>query len=92
MNKPTLAILCAVICGLSGCDQRVATVDHVEVREPCWRITYIPPTPYPAGWREVWYTKNTPVPLGPGYYFTTDSGRAVFVSGSVVVEQTTRSK
>lgn len=91
MSKTTLGILCAFICGLSGCDQRVASVGQTEVREPCWRIYYTPPTEY-RSWDREWFTKNTPVPLGPGYYFTTDSGRAVYVSGSVVIEQTTRTK
>lgn len=40
----------------------------------------------------VWEIKNTPVPLGHGYYFTTDSGNAVYISGSIVIERTTRSK
>ena len=91
MSRVTLGILAAFVCGLSGCDQRAATLTHTESREPCWRIYYMPPTEY-RSWDRVWETRNTPVPLGSGYYFTTDSGRVVMVSGSVVIEQTTRSK
>lgn len=91
MNKPTLGILTALICGLSGCDRGASSSNHSQLGDPCWRIQLTMPTTNRFHDR-TWETKNTPVPLGPGYYFTTDSGNAVYISGSIVIEQTTRSK
>lgn len=91
MNKPTLGIITALICGLSGCDRGGSSSNHSQIGEPFWRIYLTAPTQYRSHDR-VWETKNTPVPLGPGYYFTTDSGNPVYISGSIVIERTTRSK
>jgi hypothetical protein len=82
-----ITILCIALC---GCDAHTQTTDRQTVTEACWRIQHVHPTPYPALWSTVWETRNTPIPMGAGYYFLTDAGNPVFVSGSVTIERTTR--
>ena len=83
-----IPILCLALC---GCDASIETSSDTQaVRETCWRIQHVHPTPYPAGWSTVWKTRNAPVPMGAGYYFITDEGDPVFVSGSVTIERQTR--